>query len=351
MAVDRHAEPPTEGTPAADSALRYEAAIDVDSDSTHARVVRLVGHDADVLELGCATGSVTRLLREHGCRVTGVERDAAAAARAAPACERLIVADLDTADLDAELGDETFDVVLAADVLEHLRDPALVLRDVAARLRPGGHVVASLPNIAHGSVRLALLEGRFPYAPTGLLDHTHLRFFTREGVEALFAEAGLAIVREEQQDAPIDGVEVSFAPDRVPGTVFQALARDPDATAYQFIVAAVPAERAEAGLYRGLRDLRARLRAAERTVGRQDEDIARLARESVELAEENRRLREIIEESHRQLLERDALLAETAAIAPAQAQAARDLAAVHETKAWRLATRFYRTRERLRRWR
>src|SRR5438874_922 len=154
-------------------ASRYHVEIDVDSNSTHANILRLVGTRKRVLELGCATGHMSRILADRACDVTAIELDAQAAERASAYCERVIVGDLDQLDFEQELGAERFDVAIAADVLEHLKDPSAVLRSVRNYLRPDGYVVASIPNIAHMSIRLALLSGRFPYSETGLLDRTH----------------------------------------------------------------------------------------------------------------------------------------------------------------------------------
>src|SRR5688500_10369431 len=143
-------------------------------------VIRLVGTGKRVLELGCATGYVSRVLVENGCEVVGIELDAEAAKRAMEHCEFVVVGDLEVLDLAEELGDRQFDVIVAADTLEHLKNPEIVLERLHPFFAPNGYLVASIPNIAHGSVRLALLEGRFPYSQTGLLDDTHLRFYTRD---------------------------------------------------------------------------------------------------------------------------------------------------------------------------
>jgi 2-polyprenyl-3-methyl-5-hydroxy-6-metoxy-1,4-benzoquinol methylase len=208
------------------------------SQSTQARVIRLVGEGQRVLELGCATGYMSHVLRDRGCRVVAVEIDRRAAARAAEYCERVVVGDIERIDLARELEGETFDVVVAADVLEHLKDPLRTLRRVGSFLSESGRVVASLPNVAHGSVRLALLTGRFPYGEVGLLDRTHLRFFTRESVEALFGDAGFAITHLERQEAAIGQSEVPFDRDTVPDAVLESLASDPEALTYQFILVA-----------------------------------------------------------------------------------------------------------------
>jgi O-antigen biosynthesis protein len=227
-----------------DRGASYEFSIDPSSDSTHANVVRMVGSSHRVLELGPATGYMTEVLRANDCAVVGIEIDADMAARAAQFCERIIVGDLDTMDLAAELNGDQFDVIVAADVLEHLRDPLRALQSLSALLQPEGYFVVSLPNVAHASVRLALLEGRFAYQELGLLDSTHLRFFTRESMEKMFDEAGLAIAEIHRQELEIGASEVSFDATVIPDMLMDALKHDVDARTYQFIVKALPLGRA-----------------------------------------------------------------------------------------------------------
>jgi 2-polyprenyl-3-methyl-5-hydroxy-6-metoxy-1,4-benzoquinol methylase len=224
--------------------------------STHELVAGLVPKGSSVLEFGPATGYMTEVLVQRlGCRVTGIELDPGAAAQAQTHAERMIVGDAETLDLDEHLHGELFDVVLFADVLEHLRDPAGLLRRVRPFVAEDGAVVASIPNVAHVSIRLALLGGEFRYRKTGLLDDTHLRFFTRESIVDLFESSGFVVSRWlrrriELGDAEIDpGLEIS---DEVSALVHS----DPEATTYQFVVAAVPSEAASQ-----LADVRGKLRA------------------------------------------------------------------------------------------
>ncbi len=233
---------------------QYDFVIELDSDNTHANVVRLVGEGHRVLELGPASGYMSAILRERGCTVVGVELDPEMAAQAEQFCERVIVGDLDRLDLEEELGEDRFDVIVAADVLEHLRDPLATLRALRSFLKPEGWFVVSLPNVAHASVRLALLDGRFDYRDLGLLDHTHLRFFTHESIARLFDEAELAMVEVHRQEAPIDTTEIPVDTEAVPAEVIRQLESDPDARTYQFVVKAVTLDGP------GMRELQSRLR-------------------------------------------------------------------------------------------
>ena len=206
--------------------------------STHMRVVELVPRQANVLEFGCATGFMSKVLVEQrGCRVTGIEIDAAAARAAAEICARVVVGDADELDYEDVLGEERFDVILFGDVLEHLRDPGGVLSRVRPYLAPGGTVIASIPNVAHASVRLALLHGRFPYRDKGLLDSTHLRFFTRESIQDVFEAAGYSITLWSRQRVALSDTEIEV-PGAPSAEELEPLQKDPEATTYQFIVRA-----------------------------------------------------------------------------------------------------------------
>ncbi|MBI4320004.1 MAG: glycosyltransferase [Chloroflexi bacterium] len=228
-----------------DAYTRYETEIDVDSDSVHAKVVRLVGVGKRVLELGCSTGYMSRVLRDRGCQVVAVEIDGKAAERALAFCERVIMGDIEKIDLSQELGQDRFDVVVAADFLEHLKDPLSVLLAVKKHLRPEGYIVASLPNVAHGSVRLALLSGNFQYKQVGLLDETHLHFYTRESFQKLLEDAGFAVGRLDRHELVIDASEVRYDRSMIPEGLLYTLSADPDALTYQFIAVAYPMPRAE----------------------------------------------------------------------------------------------------------
>ena len=210
--------------------------------STHNLVLDLVEPGSRVLEFGCSTGYMSKALHDRlGATVVGVELNAEAAELAQAHLERVLVGDAEELDLEAELGGERFDAILFADVLEHLRDPAALLRRVRPLLAEAGIVVASIPNIAHASVRLALLGGSWRYREQGLLDDTHLRFFTREGVEDLFESAGYVITHWVRRRLEAEETEIPV-PRGVPAEARAWAAADPEATTYQFVVRAAPSE-------------------------------------------------------------------------------------------------------------
>jgi SAM-dependent methyltransferase len=219
---------------------RYDTDVDLSNrNNSHTLMVELVGGSKRVLDVGCATGYLAKALVERGCTVSGLELDEAAAEEARPHLDRLVIGDLETMDVAEAFGAERFDVIVFGDVLEHLRDPLAALRKAEVLLAERGSVVASIPNIAHGSVRLALLAGRFDYQDLGLLDSTHIRFFTRSSVEDLFREAGMVPVDVRRTTAGFFDTPVPVREGEFPPEVVDAVRADPEAATYQFVLRAV----------------------------------------------------------------------------------------------------------------
>ena len=261
-------ETPAKTEAAPPHAFKYTEFQD-DPASTHSKIVSLVPPATRVLEFGCATGYMSQVLKDRlGCTVVGVEIDRDAAALAEQHTERVIVGDAEKIDYAAELAGEEFDVVLFADVLEHLKEPADVLRRVRPFVAENGVIVASIPNIAHASVRLALLGGEFRYREWGLLDDTHLRFFTRASIQDLFEETGYVVTHWLRQRLDVGETEIKVP--QVPDAVREWLASDPEATTYQFVLRALVSEpanqlktmREELGELRIHRDASVQLAAA-----------------------------------------------------------------------------------------
>lgn len=145
-----------------------------------------------MLDVGCGQGILGAALKRRGAeRVVGIELNPVAAEVARGVLDDVLVCDVEQTELPFEHG--SFDVLLYGDVLEHLVDPWAVLRAHRVLLRPGGRVIVSVPNIGYWEVIRDLLRGRWEYASHGTLDATHLRFFTRRGLEALIRGAGLEV--------------------------------------------------------------------------------------------------------------------------------------------------------------
>ena len=144
-----------------------------------------------LLDLGAAGGHLGRAVRGRCAYLAGVEPDTALP----PDCREGYDDWRSTDALSAGAWDAPFDVVVCADVLEHLPRPEELLARIRAWLAPGGHLFVSLPNVANVTVRAGLLLGRFPYAEKGILDRTHLRFYTRKSARRLLEEAGFRVLR------------------------------------------------------------------------------------------------------------------------------------------------------------
>jgi 2-polyprenyl-3-methyl-5-hydroxy-6-metoxy-1,4-benzoquinol methylase len=151
------------------------------------------GSQSAVLELGCGAGGTGRAVLAAGKagRYVGLELDPSAARVAAEVLTEVVVGDVQATDLTRLEGQ--FDALIISEVLEHLTDPWTSLGRLAACLKPGAQVLASSPNIAHWNVIRNLLRGRFEYGEAGVMDQTHLRWFTPSSYVALFEGAGLKV--------------------------------------------------------------------------------------------------------------------------------------------------------------
>jgi SAM-dependent methyltransferase len=159
----------------------------------HAATIRHTPAGSRVLDVGCAKGYLAQELTRKGCVVYGIDLDEQSVRAAREHCAEAVAADLDALPVLPWPGIQ-FDVILCLDVLEHLKDPSRLLHVLRQHLSPAGLLLASIPNIANYGSRLRLLFGRFDYQDSGLLDRTHLRFFTLRTARALLTEAGYEVI-------------------------------------------------------------------------------------------------------------------------------------------------------------
>lgn len=172
--------------------LRYEVDRPLDPDEVPGIVAKMIPMGSRVLDVGCGEGLLSTVL-ENACRAefVGIEPDPTRAARAVARGLNVVRGFFEEQAI-RQLG--LFDVVLFADVLEHLANPQAMLITCRGALKPGGATIVSIPNVAHWSVRTELLQGRFRYQPTGIMDATHLRWFTAASATSLLASAGFDAV-------------------------------------------------------------------------------------------------------------------------------------------------------------
>jgi 2-polyprenyl-3-methyl-5-hydroxy-6-metoxy-1,4-benzoquinol methylase len=170
-------------------------ALAADPYSSHQILLRLSAGARTVLDVGCSAGVLARELSAAGAVVDGLESDPLAAEEARQVCRQVLVGDLESMPLEPVQG--PYDVVLMADVLEHLRDPEAALRRLRPLLAEGGRLLVSTPNIANWSMRLLHLAGRWDYRERGIMDRTHLHFFTQRTLRATLKRAGYRVLRME----------------------------------------------------------------------------------------------------------------------------------------------------------
>jgi len=237
----------------------------------------MVGHDKSVLEVGCGPGSQSRVLRDLGCRVVGLEIDASRAALAREFCERVHVTDIEATALGDLLGNERFDVITCTDVLEHLRAPAGAVRRLAPFLNAGGYLLASIPNVTHASVVFEMAHGRFEYRDIGLLDNTHVRFFCRRTALSLMESAGFVVAEIHSTTLHPRDTEFRTAPYGGDDGVLMSLIQkfNPDSFTYQFVLKAYPTIDTD-GTSRNALLVGEQLRRLEEHIAHQQREIGRL---------------------------------------------------------------------------
>jgi len=201
------------------------------------RIATSIPDGACVLDIGAGNGILVRLLTAAG-RATildAVEPDAAAREFSGHLYREMFACSLEDFLQTAPTRAERYDVIVMADVVEHLANPEPLLAALKSLLTDGGFIALSTPNIAFASVRLALLEGRFDYVDSGILERTHLRFYTRRTLQRLFDTCGLYPLAEYHCVRDALATEIVLD-DQVPSLWLLArLSRDELASVYQFL--------------------------------------------------------------------------------------------------------------------
>jgi glycosyltransferase involved in cell wall biosynthesis len=207
--------------------------------SSHAVILEVLSGlpPSRVLDLGCSSGLLAEQMRASGHHVVGVDRAEATDVR--KRTDAFFVVDLNRGIPD-EVG-AAYDLVIAGDVIEHLSRPADMLRQISQVLRPGGQVVLSVPNFAHWYPRIRVALGLFGYDRRGILDDTHLRFFTRSSLRRLVRGAGFDILEETATGLPLGVVTSDGRAASLVRRVDEKLVRArPTLFGYQYVVRLTP---------------------------------------------------------------------------------------------------------------
>ena len=229
-------------TPAAPAPVAHHYKLHHDPLSSHQQIARLVRElkPSPILDVGSAQGMLGRNLKDSGLELDGVEPNVAWAESARPFYRRMYPATIE----NASLPKKHYKAVVCADVLEHTVDPVAVLKQLRDHATDDATFIISLPNIAHLSIRMLLLFGQFPKMNRGLLDRTHLHFFTRDTATQMLKSAGLKVQRRFATVAPLAEVwrkgegTLPFA--AMWHTQHIALRLSPGLFAYQWILVATP---------------------------------------------------------------------------------------------------------------
>ncbi len=224
-------------------------------DSYNPDLLRFIPPDAKtVLEIGCGEGALCEAYRRVNPGVVwlGIEKELSAARIATAKGAKMVGVDIDADDpalaiysCDRAMADQKVDVLIFGDVLEHLRDPWGAIKRMMAFIAPGAQVLASIPNVQHWTVIRDLLEGKWDYTDSGLLDRTHLRFFTLKSIREMFDAAGLQVFEIVGRDICNEGF-YEWADDAF-GSEQTGLSKE--MRAYQYVVRAIkPADHATSGI-------------------------------------------------------------------------------------------------------
>ena len=215
-------------------------AQDPDRDAIESRLLQLVSPHSRVLVVGCDTWPLSRSLSSAGCRVSVVETRHDAPAGSATFSDRVIVGDPDTLNLNATLDGAQFDAIVVVRLLEHVRDPIGMLTALGKHLSAEGGVVAAVPNVMHGKIRLGFLAGR---SPAGLLaadPASPSRWYDVATVQRTFERAGFVITKMDRHIEAFDADAPPLNGTPLPAAIVDGLTRDTDAMTRTFVIVAHP---------------------------------------------------------------------------------------------------------------
>ena len=227
--------------------MTYKSIIDTtNKNNSHSITIDLLTKRANkkllkILDVGCSEGYLGEYFKKLGHTVVGVEMDPHAAHKATIVLDYVYKGSIQNYFKDHY--EENFDAILFGDVLEHISDPKQILEICHNHLSQNGFIISSLPNVAHAAIRTMLLEGRWNYSDLGILDKTHLRFFTKDSAKKLFEESNYEIQEIKQVHLPINLVDkicdLNLNPQYI-SIVNSLISDDTEASVFQNIFLATP---------------------------------------------------------------------------------------------------------------
>lgn len=215
---------------------KYDFDLDMVNTNSLSLIINQIKRGSTVLEFGPANGRMTKYLKEAlDCKIYLVEIDEKAGKEALRYGEELVVDDIETFSWMKRFETIRFDYITFADVLEHLRDPEEVLIQAKSLLKQDGSILFSVPNLGHNSVLINLLNHEFEYTKVGLLDNTHIHFFTKNSVEHAMNRTGLTVAKRFATYAPVGATEIETTYQAVAGIDESFWKLRPYGDIYQFV--------------------------------------------------------------------------------------------------------------------
>lgn len=219
---------------------KYNFELDMETENSNSAILKNISPNSKVLEFGCAHGRMTKYLKENlKCDTTIVEINAQAGSVAAQWASKAYIGntlgDIEGDSFFYDFKENDFDYIIFADVLEHLKNPEIVLKKCKSLLTKNGSIWISIPNVGHNAVLIDLWNGLFEYRELGLLDNTHLRFFTSQSLENMILKCEFKIANKINLINTVENTEFHNSYDDVPVMVAFLLQRREFGEVYQFV--------------------------------------------------------------------------------------------------------------------
>lgn len=220
--------------------MKYDFKLDMSNDNSNSLILREIKPNSTVLEFGPAHGRMTKYLKENlNCKVSIVEIDDDAGNHASSFAEYCLLGsergNIENFKWLMEFPKKYYDYIIFADVLEHLYNPYIVLKEAVNLLKDNGSIIISIPNVSHNGVIIDLINNNFQYRDLGLLDNTHIRFFTSLTLTKMVSDAGLKVFKKMDSHCAVEHTELKNNFSMVSPFIEVELRKRVDGDIYQFI--------------------------------------------------------------------------------------------------------------------